>query len=845
MLGVFTLSSRGWIVLFGALLLCGSMVNPINAQVGLNPAEVHPGRLRIDLEKARVLGTVMYIAAHPDDENTALLATLALGRKYRTVYLSVTRGDGGQNLIGSEQGELLGLIRTHELLQARRIDGAEQLFTRAVDFGFCKSPEEAFAVWNHDSVLADVVWAVRSVRPDVIIARFPTDGSGGHGHHTASALLAEEAFEAAADPKRFPEQLRVVRPWQVQRVYWNAWTPGSRPGQASNEPAPSDWYRVNVGEYNRELGMSYTELAGLSRSQHKSQGFGAAQRRGDRWDYLKVLKSVGPAPKGDFMEGIDVTWSRIPGDKKQNQEVDIALSIASSEWQQGNLDKAHAALDAALSKLTGTEPYLELTRNRIHSLMLRIAGVVAEATVTEASVVAGAPLKATVNLIQRGSATAKDAVLGALSPNQLSTAEVTVATSELASLSTPYWLRQTRPTVGRFGGQPVNWLGLPQTPLSATPSLERTLTLGTTSIPVRVPIVQKWVDPVNGERTRPLEVGPAVVVRFEETAFVFQGKTRSIGVRVAAHSGPVSGNLRLVLPAGWSAKTDVLAFSLAERDADSVLTFTLTASGAASGSVRAEVETGGQVSPAFDRVRIRYDHIPWQTVFRPAEARLVPLNVQVSVRRVGYVMGAGDEVPAALRQLGLSVDLLSEEQLNDPDPDALARYEAIVVGVRAYNTRPAAKAWVPRLTRYAEKGGTVVVQYQTSNGLLTPVLGPYPFAITRTRITDETAALQITRPAHPSLTYPNLIAASDFEGWVQERGLYFASSTDARFVMPLEGNDAGEAASNGMLLIAPVGKGNFVYTGLAFFRQLPAGVPGAYRLFANLLSLSAAPKSQP
>ncbi len=800
----------------------------LQAQVGLNPAEAAPGRLLLDIQRAQVTGTVMYIAAHPDDENTAMLAYLASERKVRTVYLSLTRGDGGQNLIGPEQGELLGLIRTHELLQARRIDGAEQRFTRAVDLGFCKSPDEAYQQWPHDSVLADVVWTIRTVQPDVIICRFPTDGGGGHGHHTASALLAEEAYAAAADPKRFAEQLAYVKPWQVRRVYWNAWTSGSRPGQPSATPAPADWLSVDVGAYNPQLGMSYTEVAGLSRSQHKSQGFGAPQRRGSRLDYLQ--HKLGPRAERDLLEGVEQDWARLPG----GAAVQAALARAEAAFTPTEPSRAVPALAEALVALRALEArsdaaIVRARRYLVEQTLLRCAGFYAELTAAEFTSLRGGRIAASLSALHRSALP----LAVHINSERIELVGNTLLTRDLSlpapALSGPYWLDP--PPRGGLFQSPLPRRGTPDAPLSPTQAIE--VEVAGQRIGLTLPVQHRWVDPTQGDRYRAVEVGPGVSVSFDEKAFVFADGPRAVGLRVTALSGATQGRLRLELPEGWRAEPAELSYSLGARDADTLVRFTVTP-GERGGAVSALVDG----APALSRTRVQYDHIPYQVLYRPASARLTRVTVQCAARRVGYVMGAGDEVPAALRQLGLSVEPLTGEQLLATDPAAMLRLDAIVVGVRAYNVDALAKNWVARLVRYAELGGTVVVQYQTTASLLTPTLGPYPFVLTRERIADETAPLRFALPEHPALTTPNRLTPADFDGWVQERGLYFAGGVDARYAQPLEGHDPGEPSARGMLLVASVGKGAFVYTGLAFFRQLPAGVPGAYRLFANLLSLT-------
>ncbi len=794
------------------------------------PAPLDAARRRVALEKLRVLGTALYVGAHPDDENTALLAYLANERKVRVIYLSLTRGDGGQNLIGTEQGDALGVIRTEELLAARAIDGAEQMFTRAIDFGYSKSAAETLRVWDRDKVLADVVWAIRSCRPDVVITRFPDTGEGGHGHHTASAILAEEAFALAGDPTRFPEQLAYVAPWQPKRLVWNAWR---RPAESAGAPPI---VTVDVGAYSPILGRSYTELAALSRSMHKSQGFGAPARRGPNLqDFVHVAGE--PAQK-DLFDGIDLSWRRIPGGEK----VDALLAEADAATTDTRPDAAVPHLLAALSALgqLAADPLVELKRSEILSAIRSATGLWLEATSKEPIVTPGHEATISVSAVNRSSVPLTlarveltdaeprvvNAPLGANSPvNQ----EITLRLPSALGPSQLYWLDEP-PANGTYVVRDQRLIGRPLSPPVLVARF--VLSAGSQSLVYSVPVEYRSTDPVEGDVYRSLVVAPDVTVTLDQPLLVFPGPTaRTLKLRLHSHTSEAKGALRLALPEGWSASPERAEFSLPVKDQEQTLTFAVTPPPApATGTLEVRLDDG---QPARALSVIDHAHIPQQTLLPRARARIVRLDLARTTRRVGYVMGAGDEVPAVLRELGMDVTLLDDEDLSATD---LTRFDAIVTGVRAYNTRQALREAEPRLLRYVEQGGTLVVQYNTERDLVTNQLAPYELKLSHERVTDEHAQVRLLDPAHPLLRRPNAIQAADFDGWIQERGLYFPGAWDKRLTPLLAMHDEGEADQSGSLLVGSYGKGTYVYTGLAFFRQLPAGVPGALRLFVNLLT---------
>jgi LmbE family N-acetylglucosaminyl deacetylase len=783
------------------------------------------------LDRLLVPASVLYVAAHPDDENTLLLAWLENDRLVRTGYLSMTRGDGGQNLVGAEQGPLLGLIRTEELLAARGVDGAEQLFTRARDFGYSKSADEALAIWGHESTLSDVVRAIRRFKPDVIITRFSPDDTRTHGHHTASARLAVEAFSKAADPAYEPDQVKMYGVWKARRVVWNASQfPGAPPRDFSG------FVKVDVGSYDPMRGLSWGELAAESRSMHKSQGFGAPRRRGPLPEYFKVL--AGEPIRTSPLDGVPLDWSRVQGSEKL---VDALRRLRKSfhpsrpELSLPGLFEARDLLDRLPDN-----PWKAEKRAEIDALVVACAGLFAEVTSATPSVSRGGTLPITVYALARRpaplvleSVSVRGHTLSPKKPlaeNDPFEAKDTLTIERDAPLSTPYWL-ELPPERGRYPVRDPESIGLPAGP----PPLEAEFSFRAFghALSFARAVAYRWTDPVAGERYRWVEVLPAVTVDCDTEVLVFPDtKARVLSVRVRSTAG-AAGTVHLETEGGFTASPAEQPFRV-PAGGEVEVTFRVTAKSAAkTGTLRAVATVDGD--PArYDRGlrRIEHAHIPIQTLLPPAEVRLVRLDVVRRRHRVGYVPGAGDAVASALRQLGYEVVELDPKALT---PAALAGLESIVTGVRAWNVEPRLVAAHGVLMDWVARGGTLVVQYNTNNriGPSPPDLGPYPFVISQERTTDETAPVDLAKD--PVLSSPNKIGPADFEGWVQERGLYYADSWDPRYRAPLSMSDPGEKPLQGGLLVAKHGKGVFVYTGLALFRQLPAGVPGAYRLLVNLV----------
>jgi LmbE family N-acetylglucosaminyl deacetylase len=774
------------------------------------------------------------IAAHPDDENTALLAYFSRGRKLRTAYLSLTRGEGGQNLIGSEQGDALGVIRTQELLAARRIDGAEQFFTRAIDFGFTKTSQEALEKWGHDKILGDVVWVVRRFRPDVIVLRFSGTPRDGHGQHQVSAILGKEAFSAAADPKQFPEQLKWVQPWQAKRVMWNAFTFTKE--QEKELEKVAEKVEVDPGEYDPILGHSYGEIAGMSRSLHKSQGMGAPEHKGSQKNYLVTV--AGEPAKKDLLDGVDVTWDSVPG----AGALSGVLAQAAHAFDPEHPDKTVPLLLKAKSLLAGLHhPVAERKRKDLDEAIALASGLWLEATADKFGTTPGGSFKITRTALNRGPLSIlMEGKNLPLNEPVTSTETRLIAASE--PYSQPYWL--VEPKQGEtYTVRNQLLIGLAENP----PLLETSFHAHFASQDVELvrPVIYRYIDRVQGELTRPLIIEPPVAVETPDRARMFPDHSaKTVDAQIRANVKGSSGELSLSAPPGWMVEPRSQSFHLADVDQQAVLTFRVSPPAQdAKGPLQGSAKIGDRtVNVGMDV--ISYPHIPVQVLFHPADTTLVRAEVHNLAKTVGYVMGAGDEVPDSLRQIGSEVVVLSADDLARAD---LTRFDAIVTGVRAYNTRPDLRANQERLMEYVKSGGTMVVQYNVLEGGFTAgdpsllaAIGPYPITVGRERVTVEEAPVAFPNPSNPVLHQPNEITEKDFEGWVQERGLYFASAWDSHYQPLFETHDPGQKPQLGGTLYAKYGKGVYIFTALSWFRELPAGVPGAYRIFANFISATSA-----
>jgi LmbE family N-acetylglucosaminyl deacetylase len=780
-------------------------------------------------KKLNVLGSVLYMAAHPDDENTRLLAYLAQEKHYRTGYLALTRGDGGQNLIGNEQSEMLGLIRTQELLAARRVDGAEQFFSRANDFGFSKGPEETLRIWDHEKVLGDAVWVIRKFRPDVIICRFPTTGEGGHGHHTSSAIIAEEAYKAAADPKRFPEQLKYVQVWQVKRLMVNGFNFGS-----VNTTAPSQ-FKIDVGVYNPILGRGYGEIAADSRSNHKSQGFGAAKARGSSLEYFKNI--LGDAPQGDLMDGVNTSWARVKG----GEVIATELAGIKQRFDPEHPDKSVPALVSFLTKVEKVNDFYwrDQKSKELKDLIAACAGLWFEAYASQPSYAIGDQIQVSSQILSRYSDQIKVSSIDDQNTDQHFANGRVIPVNQVQTFSSkavarkitqPYWL-ETPHALGTYNIAEQESVGNPENP--DLPYVGFDFIIEGQPIHYERRLYYKYTDQVRGEIYQPLEIAPPVTANIVGQDYVFSSQQpQTIQVKLQSFT-KATGSISIKPVAGFKITPVKTDFDKNKGD-EWIATFTIvpTDSKPKVTKLQAVVTVDGK-DYSLGITRIRYDHVPAITFFPPAEAKLINIDLKTAGKKIGYIAGAGDVVAESLVQVGYDVHQLTEAEIMNTD---LSVYDAIVTGVRAYNTNPRLVVEQPKLMEYVNNGGNFVVQYNVFNPLVLANIGPYPFKVVNQRVTDEEAKVSFIDPQHPVLNYPNKITQADFDGWIQERGLYFVSNIDPRYKTILNMNDPGEAPNPGSLIVGDYGKGRFVYTSLDFFRELPAGVPGAYRLFVNLLS---------
>jgi len=792
------------------------------------PKSYTSSEILLQLKKLNVLGSVLYVAAHPDDENTRLLAYLANEKLYRTGYLSLTRGDGGQNLIGDDQGVDLGLIRTQELLAARRIDGAEQFFSRAFDFGYSKSPEEAMKFWGHDKVLSDVVWVIRKFRPDVIITRFPTTGEGGHGHHTASAILAGEAFDAAADPTKFPEQLtKGVTVWQAKRILWNGFNIQG-----------TDLFKMECGDYNPILGKSYGEIAAASRSQHKSQGFGVPAQRGSIIENFKTIK--GTTPVNDLMDEVDISWKRTADASfasMVNKIID-KFDVSHPERSLPDLVDLYKKLETLQDGY-----WKEQKLNAVKDIIQNCSGLFMDATTTTQYAIPNDSLKINLVVNNRSGANILSAdahinndyiIFDQLKKNTNSVQAYTMFLRPGTKLTQPYWL-QNPMEKGSFNVTDQQLIGRAE---NDPFSVEFSMMIEGKEFKFTKPIRYKYTDPVKGELYQPVNIIPAFSVRsipklgvnsklndWEVKSFkdknIFRSyvKTLKSGTIVGYNNDTVLVKGQIIKLFDKPNRSEVSLY-----DKTQYFTYHDTL-----------FQENG--SPYLRLHQIDYDHIPSIVYTQPEIFTSISFDLKTEGSYVGYIPGAGDKVPEALVAMGYKVVILKESDIKASN---LKQFDAIVTGVRAYNTNEWMNNVYSELMDYVKEGGVLLVQYNTSNqiGPVKAKISPYPFNISRNRITDEEAKVNFLIPDHPALNHPNKITDKDFDGWIQERSIYHAEKIDTAYKAILSMKDPGEKEQDGSLIIANYGKGRFVYTGLVFFRELPAGVPGAYRLFANLIANS-------
>ena len=788
------------------------------------------------LHSFREMGSVLYIAAHPDDENTELIAYFARGRNYRTAYLSLTRGDGGQNVLGPEIGNEIGVIRTQELLAARRIDGGRQFFSRAVDFGFSKDYRETLRIWDRQQVLSDMVRVIRQFRPDVLITRFSPIPGGTHGHHTASTVLALEAFKLAGDPKAFPEQQ--LKPWQPKRIVWNESI------YQKDDIGGTQQVRIGVGGNDPVSGELFTDIASRSRSMHKTQGFGnftISGRSGPRFETFQLLD--GAPMTNDILDGVDTTWGRVSGGAEIEKLADEIIAQFDSQNPAASVPEL-MKLREELAALPVDDSVVDEKRAQLDRILQACLGLEVQTTISQAEVVPGEMMKLHHSVVIHSSIPVRWVAVRYPGIKRQIDQEIELLTNQSRSLdstqtlpvdtplSQPYWLREEG-TAGLFRVDDPSLIGRPENP--PVFPIEQVFEIGGQTLVIPDEAVQVITNSVNSEVRRHMEVIPPVSLDFvSDIALLAPGTSHSVEVEMVASRANLAGILRLEAPQGWDVSPAKQSFHLATVGERVRLKFSITAPPqSATAKIIADAEIGG-VRYRNQRVEINYPHIPPQLLQPLASLKAVSLELANRGHTVGYLPGAGDSVAENLKQMGYSVKVLDDTDLT---PEQLHGLDAIVIGVRAFNVRNNVASQLPVLFSYVENGGTIVAQYNRPDGLKTTKLAPFELHLSGDRVTDENATAIFLAPDHPVLNTPNKITSADFDGWVQERGIYFPNQWDDHFTPILAFNDPGESPLKGGLLVAQYGKGYFVYTGLVFFRELPAGVPGAFRLFANLISL--------
>ncbi len=827
---------RNYFVFFIAFIIS---FNTVNAQ---QPQKPNASEIYESIEKLNFLGSVLYVAAHPDDENTRLISYMANHVKARTAYLSLTRGDGGQNLIGPEIRELLGVIRTQELLAARRTDGGEQRFTRANDFGYSKHPDETLAIWNKDEVLSDVVLAIRQFKPDIIINRFNHRTPGTtHGHHTSSAMLSVEAFDITNDKTIFSDQLKRTSTWQPKRLFFNTswWFYGSK--EKFEKADKTNLLNFDIGTYYPSSGLSNTEIASLSRSQHKSQGFGNTGTRGTQTEYIELIKGDLPKDKSNVFDGINTTWNRIEG----GQIIGAILEKVQADFDFKNPSASLPKLLEAYSLIQQLKDthWKTIKTKEIKAIIAACSGLYLEAVAetNHSTITDQVNLKLEainrsnykMNLVSITSANHIYINKGiTLDENVKINLEESFKPVEQNAITTPYWLVK-KGSLGMYSVEDETLIGKPETPRPFNVTFN--INFGNVMIPYTTPIVYKTNDPVKGEVYKPFEIIPEASAKIAEKVIIFENdKQKDILVIVKAGKDNLEGVIEIAHPNNWNVYPKQQKVSIANKGQEQILTFTvIPPKNQSEGYITPMVKVGDKTYTK-ELIEIDYDHIPFQTVLLPSESKIVRLDIQKRGENIGYIEGAGDVVPESLQQIGYNVVTIKPEDIN---AETLDRFDAVVVGIRAYNTVEALNFKQQILFDYVARGGNMVVQYNTRHRVKVDELAPYKLVLSRDRVTDEFAEVSLLNPKHELLNFPNKITQKDFEGWTQERGLYFPSDWGPEFTPLLSMHDKGETPKTGSLLVAKHGKGHYIYTGLSFFREFPAGVSGAYRLFANMLSI--------
>jgi LmbE family N-acetylglucosaminyl deacetylase len=795
------------------------------------------------IQKLNFLGTVLYVAAHPDDENTRLISYMANGIKARTGYLSLTRGDGGQNLIGPELRELLGVIRTQELIEARKIDGGEQFFTRANDFGYSKIPDETLQIWNKNQVMEDMIYIIRKFKPDVIINRFDHRSPGTtHGHHTSSAMLSIELFDLVNDPKTYPNQLNYTTTWQPKRLFFNTsyWFYGGR--EKFEKADKSKLNNFDMGVYYPLLGKSNQEIAALSRSRHQSQGFGSTGSRGDETEYLEFIKGTAPANSKNIFDGIDTSWNRVKG----GSEIGTLVTSLEKNYDFKNPSASIPALVVIYQKIQTLDDthWKTIKIEEVKKIIAGCAGLYVEAVAEVQSSSPGSELSIKIEATNRSNqpmvfkslsttpTSSSSIPETSLENNKAFYSDIKIILPDNHEYTAPYWLKESG-TVGMYKVTDQTKIGLPDIIREVKVTFQ--IAISGVTIPFERDVIYKYNDAVKGEVYKPLDIVPVVTTSIADKVKIFNSnQNKTVGVKIKSGRDNISGDLFLELGEGWQVVPKSIPFQLNKKGSETTVYFEVTPPKKSSEITAKSYAIIDGKKLDKEQINITYEHIAQQQVLVNAEAKFSRLDITINNEKIAYLMGAGDEVPQYLSQLGYQVTLIKPEEITT---DNLKNFQVVIVGIRAYNTLEEMAFKQAILFDFVKEGNTMIVQYNTAGKLTVKELAPFKLKISRDRVTEEDAEVSFLAPSHKVLNFPNKITSKDFDGWVQEQGLYYPDEWDATFVPILSSNDKGEEPKDGGLLIAPYGKGHYIYTGLSFFRELPAGVSGAYRLFSNLISV--------
>ena len=808
------------------------------------PEKLNPSEIYQSIQKLNFLGSVLYLAAHPDDENTRLISYFSNEVKAQTAYLSLTRGDGGQNLIGPELRELLGVIRTQELIEARKIDGGQQFFSRANDFGFSKTPDETLKIWDKNLVLSDIVWIIRNFQPDVIINRFDHRTAGTtHGHHTASALLSVEAFDKSNNPDEFSSQLSLTSIWQPKRLFFNtSWFfYGSK--EKFEAADKSNLSSIQTGVFYSQFGKSNQEIAALSRSCHQSQGFGTSGSRGEDAEYLEFIKGEKTTDKNNLFEGIDTTWNRIENGKpigEMLQKVQQNFDFKNPSASVFELVKAYVLI----SNLKDTEHWKKIKLEQIKKIIAACSGLFLEATTTVNQITNDSNLQVTLEAVNRSAVPMRLKEVAThpqsksiiekldLQINKKITKTIDLQLDDSINYTQPYYLKE-KSSEGMYTVSNQENIGLPD--------VIRQIKIGFlvdvfgTTIPFEKNIVFKTNDDVKGEVYQPLDVVPSVSASFQEKVVIFpNNKTKSISIKIKAGKDNLQGKIQLDVPENWVVSPNEIPFSMTKKDEEQLVVFSVAPSKETSEIlIKSKITIEGKTFEN-DKIEINYPHIYNQIVLKPSQCKALKLNIKTKNENIAYIMGAGDEVPKCLIQMGYELSIIKPEEISAQN---LKKFDVVITGIRAYNVVKLLEFKQKILLDFVASGKTMIVQYNTLDDLVSKEMAPYSLKISRDRVTEERAEVRFLKPKHPILSSLNKISSQDFEGWKQEQGLYYPNQWAPEFEAIISSNDTNEAPRNGAILVAKFGKGHYIYTGLSFFRELPEGVAGAYRLIANMISI--------